>query len=158
MENGLETTLLVNVRNHTKWNTCVKWNHLIMSRYSLALRPFISNAKENNARSFLGVSSLQLKTWHISFLVMWLIIVHSQCTVDWQLFKTIIFLEVTCPSIPVPEHGKRTGLGCSDVNPIYQTLCIFECLTGYKIVAGNEKRICKADGQWTGDELQCEST
>lgn len=68
------------------------------------------------------------------------------------------FIEITCPAPPLPEHVEKLVIpGCFDDNPTYKTICKFECGPGYVAVSGSKTRMCKKDGSWSGEDLECES-
>ena len=62
---------------------------------------------------------------------------------------------VECPSLETPDNAVKTGYGCSEHTSSYGTSCFFNCMLGYEASGGSTRRICQANKQWSGTQLQC---
>ena len=58
---------------------------------------------------------------------------------------------VQCRPLASPENG---FVACSSGND-YNSHCQYLCTVGFELV-GNDQRLCKADGRWTGDRPHCD--
>jgi hypothetical protein len=63
----------------------------------------------------------------------------------------VFFLVQRCNDIPPLHRGTATCTGSE-----FQDSCTFHCDRGYERI-GSEKKVCQANGQWTGsDVVKCE--
>ncbi len=80
-----------------------------------------------------------------------------------MMFLSLIFiiLKITdingklaqCPILVLPEHGFFFSGYCERE---IGSLCGLGCLTGYRLIDGDNFRECQQDGTWTGDQPKCE--
>ena len=63
-------------------------------------------------------------------------------------------LAITCPSLPVPTNGVKTG--CTDnVSEPYDTHCSFSCIVGFNRI-GSSVRRCLENETWNGETPICQ--
>ena len=63
-------------------------------------------------------------------------------------------LAITCPSLPVPTNGVKTG--CKEiVSELYDTHCSFSCNVGFNLTGSSASR-CLENGTWSGKAPICQ--
>ena len=63
-------------------------------------------------------------------------------------------LAITCPSLPVPTNGVKTG--CTDVvSEPYDKHCSFSCKDGFRLIGPSVRR-CLENETWSGEAPICQ--
>ncbi|XP_019641732.1 PREDICTED: sushi, von Willebrand factor type A, EGF and pentraxin domain-containing protein 1-like [Branchiostoma belcheri] len=70
----------------------------------------------------------------------------------WSVNKTAKCTAVTCPALPHPVNGIKSG--CDNTIESYNTSCGLQCNMGYS-PKKVQLRTCQQDGTWSGDSLHC---
>lgn len=58
---------------------------------------------------------------------------------------------VQCPSLATPPNGRIQVAG----NGFFESVTVFSCDPPFVMVRGEPERICQANGQWSGEDVEC---
>lgn len=59
-------------------------------------------------------------------------------------------LPVQCPPLKAPLHGSMTYY-----DRVFGSVATFQCDRNYIMLQGETKRVCQADGTWSGENVEC---
>ncbi|XP_071959539.1 uncharacterized protein [Antedon mediterranea] len=70
---------------------------------------------------------------------------------EWEGFVDLFCIETLCPRLKAPVNANGY---CNSLKKTGE-VCNFQCLEGYVNVIGDVRRVCQADGTWSGNDLLC---
>lgn len=62
---------------------------------------------------------------------------------------------ITCPPLRKIDRVNINPVRCLNEPTNFNDGCAQSCKSGFKFVSGEQKRVCRADGTWSGSELIC---
>jgi len=62
------------------------------------------------------------------------------------------FVGISCGN---PANGTNALLSLLSNGTLYKDEVNYTCITGYEILSGSTSRTCQANGNWTGQPLEC---